>query len=404
MNNYDIGIIGAGVAGAFATLKIAKENKDLKTIVFDIGRPPSKRRRQLEGWLGCLPNSDGKFYLSDLDKVSELTGLRKAKSSLTYFNNLISEIDNFKTVVDKGPQVSVQKKLKKIGYDFLLNDYIQFYPKDIHALSKILVSSIEENKNITFNFDNEVKKIYKQKNMFVISCESQEYKCKKIILATGRSGWRWCKELYESFGLIENNDYSKFGIRVEASTCLMKDFNKSTCTIKKGNDIEIGPLSWYGTVIPEDHLDVAISSFRSNENRWKTDKVSFSLIGNIPFENAGFEQTDRLSKLTFLLANDRIIREKITTFMNNKSKISIIPEYEWLKNTLNELSNVMPEVISKGYFHVPTITPFVPKIKIKQNLETDLDGMFVAGENSGTHGLLSAAVTGIMAADFITKG
>lgn len=403
MNNYDIGIIGAGVAGAFATLKIAKEHKDIKTIVFDLGRPPSKRRRQLEGWLGCLPNSDGKFYLSDLDKVSEISGLRKAKSSLTYFNNLISEVDNFKVIKDKGPQVSLEKKLKKIGYDVTLNDYIQFYPKDIHTLSKLLASTIEQNQNITFSFDNEVKKIYKQKNMFVISCESQEFRCKKIILATGRSGWRWCKELYESFGLIENNDFAKFGIRVEANSCLMKEFNKSTCSINKGNEIEIGPLSWSGTVIPEDHLDLAISSFRSNENRWKTDKVSFSLIGNIPFKDNGFEQTDRIAKLTFLLANDRIIKEKITTFINKKSKISIIPEYEWLIPVLQELSLAVPEIMSKAYFHVPTITPFVPKINIKQNFESDLDGMFIAGENSGKHGLLSAALSGIMCADFITK-
>ena len=34
-----------------------------------------KRRRQLEGWLGCLPNSDGKIYLSDTSKVAELTGI-----------------------------------------------------------------------------------------------------------------------------------------------------------------------------------------------------------------------------------------------------------------------------------------------------------------------------------------
>ncbi len=41
MNNvYDVGIIGVGVAGAFACYKIAKEYKDLKVVCFDIGRPP----------------------------------------------------------------------------------------------------------------------------------------------------------------------------------------------------------------------------------------------------------------------------------------------------------------------------------------------------------------------------
>ena len=54
MNKYDVGIIGAGVAGAFAALRISQNNPGTKTIIFDFGRPPGKRRRQLEGWFGCF--------------------------------------------------------------------------------------------------------------------------------------------------------------------------------------------------------------------------------------------------------------------------------------------------------------------------------------------------------------
>lgn len=403
MTIFDVGIIGAGVAGAFATLKIAKDYKDVKAIVFDLGRPPMKRRRQLEGWLGCLPNSDGKLYLSDTAKVANLTGLRKAKSAFTYLNNYLKTVDDFKIHKDKYPQVSLEKKFKKLGYEICLNDCIQMYPKDIHLLSKTLVDSIEKNKNISFSFDNEITKIYKQKNHFVVISDTQEYKCKKIILAVGRSGWRWSKQIFNSLGLVENNDIARFGIRIEVNASVMKEFNKSNCTIKKGNEIELGPLSWYGTVIPEDHVDLAISAFRSNENRWKSDKVSFSLIGNVPFENNGFEQTDRIGKLTFLLANDRIIREKVSYLLNNKSKISILSEYDWFKKYLLEIGTVVPEIISKGYFHVPTIVPMAPQINIGSNLETELDGMFVAGESAGVTGILSAASMGIICADSACK-
>jgi uncharacterized protein len=403
MSNFDLGIIGAGVAGAFATLKIAKDHKDAKTILFDLGRPPMKRRRQLEGWLGCLPNSDGKLYINNIDKVAELVGARKAKSANTWFSHVLNNIDTFKTIKDKSPNVSMEKKIKKIGYDLSLNDHIQIYPKDIHALSKYMAESVELCKNITFNFDSEVKKIYKQKNVFVILTDEQEFRCKKLIIAVGRSGWRWAKELYESFGIIDNNDIARFGIRVEMNSNYLKDFNKSNCTITKGNELEIGPFSWFGTVIPEDHLDVAISAFRSNENRWKSDKVSFSLIGNRPFPSTGFEQTDRLGKLTFVLTNDRIIKERVSYIVSGKSKISIIPEYGWLKETVQELSTIMPELLSKAYFHVPTITPMAPKINIGSNLETEIEGMFVAGESAGVHGILSAATMGIIAADQVCK-
>lgn len=398
MRDFDIGIIGAGVAGAFATLKLAKDHKNIKVALFDLGRPPMKRRRQLEGWLGCFPNSDGKLYQTDINKVAELTGVRRAKSSHTWFRHIMEQIDNYKIVKDRSINLALDKKIKKLGYDITLNDYVQIYPKEIHSLSKYMAETIDKNKNIFFHFDNEVVRVVKQKNMFVISTEDQEYRCKKLIVAVGRSGWRWAKTLFSSFGIVDNNDVARFGIRIEANSSVFKDFNKSNCTLSR-DDLEIGPFSWFGTIIPEDHLDMAISAFRSNENRWKTDKVSFSMVGNRPFPETGFEQTDRIGKLTFVLSNDRIIKERVSSILTGKSKISIIPEYDWLKPIINEFATAVPEILTKAYFHVPTITPMAPKINIGDNLETEVDGMFVAGETAGIHGILAAGTLGIIAAD-----
>jgi hypothetical protein len=183
----------------------------------------------------------------------------------------------------------------------------------------------------------------------------------------------------------------------------MKEFNKSNCTITKGNELELGPFSWSGTVIPEDHVDLAISSFRSNENRWKSDKVSFNLIGNRVFPDKGFEQTDRIGRLTFVLSNDRIIKERISYILSDKSKISIIPEYDWLKETLQELSLIIPDITTKAYFHVPTIMTTAPQINIGNNLETEIEDMFVVGESAGIHGILAAATMGVIAGESVCK-
>lgn len=402
MNTFDVGVVGAGVAGAFACLKLAKDHKSLKVIAFDIGRPPAKRRRQTEGWLGCFPNSDGKLYSNDLDKVSTIVDNRKLKSAHQYFNSVLSNVGKFKIIKDKPVSVSLDKKLKKLGYGIEYNDYIQTYPKDIHALSKYMASEIDTNKNIQFSFDNEIIQISKQKGMFVIESQLGEYRCKKIVIAVGRSGWRWAKNLYKNFGIIDNNDSSRFGIRVELNEQYMKDFNRSSCTISKGN-IELGPLCWNGTVIPEDHIDLAISSFRSNENRWKTDKVSFNLIGNINYPNQGCEQTDRLGQLTFVLTNERILKERVSTFLNKKSMISIMNEYSWLHDTVKDVSEFLPEILTKASFHVPTIIPMAPSINIGSNLETEVENMFVVGESAGIHGILSAACMGIIVADTVSK-
>jgi len=402
-NVFDCGVIGLGVAGAFACYKLAKDFKNIKVIGIDLGRPPMKRRRQIEGWLGCLPNSDGKLYQTDINKVAELTGLRKAKSANTQLKHILEQISDYKIIKSKSPNASILKKISKLNYDIVLNDYIQMYPKEIHSLSKIMAESIELNKNITFDFDSEVTRVVKQKNTFIISTEDKEYHCKKLIIAVGRSGWRWVNNLYSNFGIIDNNDTARFGIRIETNASIMKDFNRSACTLYKNKDIEIGPLSWHGTVIPEDHLDMAISAFRSNENRWKTDKVSFSLIGNRPFPSSGFEQTDRIAKLTFILSNDRIIKERVSYLLNGKSKISIIPEYDWLKEAVTDLSGVIPDILTKAHFHVPTIAPTSSKIILGDNLETEIEGMFVIGESTGVSGILSAMLMGNIVADSVGK-
>lgn len=400
---YDVGIVGAGVAGSFASLKLAKEHKNVKVILFDLGRPPMKRRRQLEGWLGCLPNSDGKLYLSDLDKVSNLLGNRKTNSSYKWVNNYLSNINNFKVIKDKAPLASTEKKIKKLGYDVILNDHMQMYPKDIHLLSKDMSEDIEKAKNVTFCFDTEIVEISKDKHGFLVKSTTEEYRCKKIIMSVGRSGWRWVSDIFKNFGIIENNDYAKFGIKVEMNSGNMKEFNKSNCTIFKGNDLEIGPLSWNGTIIPEDHVELAITTFRSNENRWKSDKVSFSIIGNRYYPNKGFEQTDRMGKLTYVLSNDRILKEKVSTIINKKSMISKLTEYDWLIESLQEISGIMPDLITKAYFHVPTIMPMAPTINIGTNMESEVPGMFVVGETAGINGLLSAAVMGAAVGDTVCK-
>lgn len=400
-NTFDCAIIGAGVAGAIAAKKLSL-GSDLRCIIMDLGRPPSKRRRQIEGWFGCFPNSDGKLYLHDTQKVANITGSRKAKAGQSWVLNYFDNHIDYKITEDKKMYVGAEKRMKKHGFEHHYNDYIQLYPREIHTVSKRLADDVENSGKVRFSFDNEVYSIHKQKGMFSIVSSQGEFLAKKILIAVGRSGWRWATKLFHTFGIVESDDTASFGIHAEISSSYMKDFNKSNCTFFN-DELEVGPLSWNGTVIPEDHLDLAISAFRSNENRWKSDKVSFRVIGFRKFENAGVEQTNRLGTLAFVLANDRISKERISTLIHKKSKISVIPEYNWLVEACENISNVIPDFISKGYFHIPTILPLPPKIRLGNNFSTEIDNLYVAGESAGIPGLMSAAVSGALAAESILK-
>jgi uncharacterized FAD-dependent dehydrogenase len=399
---FDIGIIGSGVAGTFATYKIVHNYKGLKTLVIETGRTARKRRTQMQAFLGLLPSSNGQLFLNDLQKVAEITSKKKTQAAFQWHKLHTQKILNFDLIKDRPLSNSLDRKIKKAGFQVKLNNHIQLVPQEIHNLSKFISDQINDNDKITSIFDTEVVKIIKEKDHFTIITENSEYKCKRILLSVGRSGWRWATALYQELGIVENNDYADFGVRVEMAAAALKDFNHSNCSLLR-EDLEIGPLSWHGTIIPEDHFDMAISSFRSNESRWETDKVSFNLFGHRYFPNNAAEQINRIGQLTFILTNDRISREKISTLLTKRSKISIMPEYDWLKEVILELNQFMPEIINKGYFHIPTIFPMVPKINIGTNLATEIDGMFVAGESAGIHGILAAITSGIIAGDSLCK-
>lgn len=401
MKIFDVGIIGAGVAGAFATLRAAEKYKKRNVVLFELGRPPGKRRRQLEGWLGCFPFGDGKIHIDDIYDVMEVVDGRKVRPVDKWIKKNLACVGPMKIVKDKLPPVAIQKKAFNLGFDIYGNDFIQWKPESVHKLSRLISEKLEV-KNIELSFDNEVHQILKKNNVFKITSSNGDYICKKIILCVGRSGWRWANDLYKLFGLRIEDDLAHFGIRIECAAQYMKEFNKTHCSFVR-DDLEIGPLNWNGTIIPEDHADLVISAFRSNEDRWKTDKVSFSVIGHRPFKNKGVYETERLGKLAFLLFNDRIGREKIRTLIRGKSPLSQLPEYNWLTKVILELEQLFPSIINRGYFHSPTIMPMAAPIQLSNDLETELEGLFVAGESAGFTGIAAAAVSGVIALDSALK-
>jgi uncharacterized FAD-dependent dehydrogenase len=404
MQKYDVGIIGAGVSGVFAASRAAEQHKDKKVILFDLGRPQGKRRRQIEGFLGCFPTSDGKIYVNDIDQILNVVDGRRANPANNWVLKKLGEVNPMKVIKDKLPTIAIQKKIEAANFELQLNDYIQWKPESIHQLSKILGDEIDAAGNITFSFDNEVTKILKQKSGFLITTAAEgDIFCKKIVLCVGRSGWRWVTKLYQDFGIVTQDNIASYGITIEMSSSHLKDFNKSHCFLQK-QDMEVGPFCWNGTVIPEDHADLVISAFRSNEDRWKSDKVSFQLIGyrNVK-QNEGIYQTDRLGKLAFLLFNDRVGKEKVKLLLKGECPLSQLPEYDWLKDSILELSEIMPAIISKANFHTPTVLPMAAEIRLDSNLESEVEDLFVAGESANFRGILAAATSGTIAMDSACK-
>lgn len=424
--NYDIGIIGAGISGVFAALRLAERHRHLKVVVFEFGPPPpnclrrdpireKRRRRQLEGWLGCFPTGDGKVYLEeDANKVSSIVDGRRVRAIKDWFNSQLREVNATKTAKNKQPSASVKKIVSDCGFDLRVHSYEQWIPDQIHKLAKISAEKIEAAGNVFLCFDTEVYDFLKSGKKFVVNTSQGDFNCKRLILNVGRTGWRWANQQYKRLGILQSDvGLLKYGVRVEMPSSALKDFNKSHCSLI-GENLEIGPLHWMGSVIQEDHEDMTIASFRSNEDRWKSDKAFFSVQRTIPFEEAyrptrGFipanscEYIDRVAQLSHELSGRRVGREKITNFSKKLGDLAQMPEYDWVVQTLREIEPIFPHLVSRGYFHVPDIDTNISNINIASNLETEIDGLFVAGESAGIKGIAAAGIMGAAAAEGAAK-
>jgi len=414
MNTWDIGILGAGPAGVFAALRLAERHKNLKVVVFEFGPPPpnclrqdpihvKRRRRQLEGYLGCFPTGDGKIYLDeDTEKVLAIADGRRVRAIKDWLAVQLDEVNVQRGIKTKQPSTTLKKTITDNGFDLIMHTYDQWNPDQIHQLSKISAEKIEAAGNVYLSFDTEVFDFLKNDKKFVVNTSQGDFNCKKLILGVGRSGWRWVNNVYKNLGILQNDNVARYGVKVEMPSSALKEFHKAHCSLVR-EDIDVGPLQWMGSVIQEDHDDMTIAAFRSNEDRWKSDKVFFSVQKRIEVKSSPCNYVDRIAKLSHLLSGDRVGREKIKTFTHGLGDLAEMPEYSWVGDALKSLEPVFPNIINRGYFHVPDIDTNISKINIANNLETEVDGLFVAGECAGIRGIAAAGIMGAVAAEGAAK-
>jgi len=107
------------------------------------------------------------------------------------------------------------------------------------------------------------------------------------------------------------------------------------------------------------------------------------------------------TKENLILFPHRLAPEKQVDIFKDLAKE--MPEYNWIGDTLQSIEPIFPNLIGRGYFHVPDIDTSINSINIATNLETEVDGLFVCGECAGIKGIAAAGITGAAAAEGAAK-
>ena len=136
------------------------------------------------------------------------------------------------------------------------------------------------------------------------------------------------------------------GFRAEVSSKLfnVRDLAKK---YNPKNKTQIFGVHREGRIVIEKNNGMQIAGGTSSKQ--PTGLVNFSVM----IEMSTVKDVDRLVQIMNVLGNDRLIREKISTFVNEKSILNSIPELAELKTAFVALDLLIPGFIRSGWYYAP---------------------------------------------------
>jgi len=101
------------------------------------------------------------------------------------------------------------------------------------------------------------------------------------------------------------------------------------------------------TVEKTDHMLIA----RGEKNeKYDTGMVNFSVVGTM---SSGAKEVKRVVQIINVLGNDRLIRERVYTFVEGRSVLGSIPELYALNQAFENLEKIMPGFVKAGWYYAP---------------------------------------------------
>ena len=253
MSKYDVIIVGAGPSGIFTAYELIKKRSDLKVLLIEKGRSIEKRicpKRTLKRCVDCKPcsittgfagagaYSDGKLSLSpDVGgELPAILGYNKAQELIDEADQVYLSFGADKNVygLDQPERISAIRK-KAIEASLKLIDcpirhlgteegYRIYSDMQAHLL----------NEGIEIKFDTMVESldiqdgVIKGVNVKNVRGEATEsFYADKIVIAVGREGSGWFRELCKVSNINTRVGTVDIGVRVEVRDEVMKEINET---------------------------------------------------------------------------------------------------------------------------------------------------------------------------------
>jgi hypothetical protein len=134
------------------------------------------------------------------------------------------------------------------------------------------------------------------------------------------------------------------GVRIEIPTKYVCKFDLEREYKKRFKLIEEFNLCLDTGIVPEVKNGIILAKAKGCEPKTST----FSVMVGIGKQNA-----IRVVQILNVLGDNRVLREKLSVYMSNKSVLNQIPELAGLQQVFENLSKMVPGLVDNAWVHAP---------------------------------------------------
>ncbi|MBC7265416.1 MAG: NAD(P)/FAD-dependent oxidoreductase [Coriobacteriia bacterium] len=453
---YDAVIVGAGPAGIFAALELARSGRVARIAIVDRGKPIEKRRcpaREthcvgcetcaiMSGWGGAGAFSDGKLTLS-----AEVGGWLGDFVGRDALERLLGDADRIwvefgATEEVHGPDEETAERLiraatlaemrlvpmrvRHIGTDRS--------PAVLQAMHDRLV---EQGVDVRLNVEASRVLVQSGHVTGVELADGSVLRAETVVLAPGRDGADWLAAQARELGIGLASNAVDIGVRVEVPAPVMEPLTEPLYEAKLiyyskrfGDQVRTFCMNPYGEVTTESYGDIVTvngHSYAEERTAYTNFAVLVSQTFTHPF-NDPITYGRSIARLANLLGGGilvqrlgdlragrrstakRIAQSVVEPTMPSATPgdLSFVLPYRHLADVLeflDAMDRLAPGVASDGtLLYGVEVKFYSSRLELDADLQTQIAGLYAIGDGAGvTRGLLQSSASGIHAARAILR-